>query len=100
TAFEARETLLASLLVTGNAYAALDWNPRGQVTGLHPLDPGRLAVERLESGRLRYRVTERHGGVRVYLQDEILHIRYRLARDGVMGLSPVQLARETFNLAL
>lgn len=100
TAFEARETLLASLLVTGNAYAALDWNPRGQVTGLHPLDPGRVAVERLESGRLRYRVTERHGGVRVYLQDEILHVRYRLARDGVMGLSPVQLARETFNLAL
>lgn len=100
TAFEARETLLASLLVTGNAYAALDWNTRGQVTGMLPLDPGRVAVERLESGRLRYRVTERNGGVRIYLQDEILHVRYRLARDGVMGLSPVQLARETFNLAL
>lgn len=99
TAFEARETLLASLLMTGNAYAVLEWNARGQVTGLHPLDPGRIAVERLESGRLRYRVTER-AGVRVYLQDEILHLRYRLARDGVMGLSPIQLARETFNLAL
>lgn len=99
TAFEARETLLASLLMTGNAYAVLEWNARGQVTGPHPLDPGRVAVERLESGRLRYRVTER-AGVRVYLQDEILHLRYRLARDGVMGLSPIQLARETFNLAL
>lgn len=99
TAFEARETLLASLLMTGNAYAVLEWNARGQVAGLHPLDPGRVAVERLESGRLRYRVTER-AGVRVYLQDEILHLRYRLARDGVMGLSPIQLARETFNLAL
>lgn len=100
TAYEARETLIANLLVSGNAYAALDWNARGQVTGLHPIDPGRVAVERLESGRLRYRVTDPNGRLRVNLQDEILHLRYRLARDGVMGLSPIQLARETFNLAL
>ncbi len=100
TAFEARELLLASLLATGNAYARLAWNGRGQVTELQPLDPGQVAVERLESGRLRYRVSDHRGGVRVYLQDEILHLRYRLARDGVMGLSPLQLARETFNLAL
>ena len=100
TAFEAREMLIASLLVTGNAYAALDWNARGQVTGFTPLDPGRVAVERLESGRLRYRVTDRNGRLRIYLQDEILHLRYRIGRDGVMGLSPIQLSRETFGLAL
>lgn len=100
TAFEAREMLLASLMVDGNAYARLEWNGRGQVTALHPLDPAMVTVERLESGRLRYRVSGRQGGVSVYLQEEILHLRYRLARDGVMGLSPVQLARETFNLAL
>ena len=100
TAFEAREMLIASLLVSGNAYATLEWNGRGQVIGLTPLDPGTVAVERLESGRLRYRVTNRAGGIRVYLQDEMLHLRYRLARDGVMGLPPIQLAREPFNLAL
>lgn len=100
TAFEAREALLASLMVAGNAFARLEWNGRGQVSALHPLDPGKVAVERLESGRLRYRVSGDRGGVRVYLQEEILHLRYRLARDGVMGLSPIQIARETFNLAL
>jgi HK97 family phage portal protein len=100
TAFEAREALLASLLTAGNAYAAVDWNARGQVVALHPIDPGSVTVERLESGRLRYRVSERAGGVRVYLRDEMLHLRFRLARDGVMGLSPIQLARETFNLAI
>lgn len=100
TAFETREMLIASLLISGNAYAVIEWNQRGQVTALHPLDPGRVTVERLESGRLRYRVTDRFGRVRVYLQDEMLHLRYRLARDGVMGISPIQLARETFNLAL
>jgi len=99
TAFEARELMIASLLMTGNAYAELTWSARGQVTALRPLDPANVTVERLESGRLRYRVTGR-GGVRVLLQDEILHLRYRLGRDGVMGLSPIQLARETFSLAL
>lgn len=100
TAFEAREMLLASLMVAGNAFARLEWNGRGQVVGLYPLDAGRVAVERLESGRLRYRVSAEHGGTRVYLQEEMLHLRYRIGRDGVMGLSPVQIARETFNLAL
>jgi len=100
TAFEARELMTVSLLQTGNSYARIEWNGRGQVKELYPLDPGSVTVERLESGRLRYRVTDPRGGVRVYLQEEILHLRYRLARDGVMGLSPIQLTRETFNTAL
>lgn len=99
-AFEVREYLLASLLINGNAYAKIIWNGRGQVTQLIPVDPSTVAVERLESGRLRYRISNERGNSRNFLQDEILHVRYRLAKDGVMGLSPIQLARETFNLAL
>ncbi|TNB48991.1 phage portal protein [Martelella lutilitoris] len=99
TAFEAREYMIAALLIHGNAFARIARNNRGQVTALYPLDPGAVAVEQLESGRLRYRVTERRG-VRVYLQEEMLHIRYRLGRDGVMGLSPIQITREAFNLSL
>ena len=100
TAFEAREALIASIMISGNAFARLEWNGRGQVIALYPLDPGNVAVERLESGRFRYRVSENGRGTRIYLQEEILHLRYRLARDGVMGLSPIQITRETFNLAL
>lgn len=100
TAFEARETLIASLMIHGNAYARIEWNGRGQVTALYPVDTAGVAVERLVSGRLRYRVSSDGGGTQTFLQEEILHLRYRLARDGVMGLSPVQIARDTFNLAL
>lgn len=100
TAFEVRELLMASLMVAGNAFARLEWNGRGQVTAIYPLDNSLVAVEKLESGRLRYKVSSQRGGTRTYLQEEILHFRYRLGRDGVMGLSPVQIARETFNLAL
>ena len=98
TAFELRERLIADLLVHGNAYAEIERNGRGQVTGLRLIDPGTISVERLRSGRLRYVETGAPG--RVLLQDEVLHLRYRLGRDGVMGLSPVQIARETFNRAL
>lgn len=100
TAFEVREFLVAALMISGNAYALKKWNGRGQVFELHPLDPGSVAVERLESGRLRYKITDPRGRTHVHLQDDVLHLRYRLARDGFMGLSPIQLARETFNLAL
>lgn len=100
TAFEAREFLIASLLVAGNAYAHLAWNGKGQVTSLEPIDPASVSPERLESGRTRYRVTDQRGSVRVHVQEEILHIRYRLSQDGLLGLSPIQIARETFGLAL
>jgi len=100
TAFEAREWLTASLMMTGNAYARLSWNGRGQVYNLTPLDPGNITVEKLKSGRLRYRLTSPRGATEILLQEEILHLRYRLAKDSMMGLSPIHLARETFNLAL
>lgn len=100
TAFEGREFLLVSLLTNGNAYARIETNARGQVIALHPLHPSLVTVERLQNGRLRYRVSDAKGLARAHLQDEILHLRYRLGSDGVMGVSPIQLARETFSLAL
>lgn len=98
TAFELRERLVADLLTHGNAYAHISRNGRGQVISLDLIDPGAISVERLRTGRLRYTVTGAPG--RVLLQDEVLHLRWRLARDGVMGMSPVQVARETFNRGL
>ena len=98
TAFELRERLIADLLVHGNAYAEIRRNGRGQVTGLHLIDPGTISVERLQNGRLRYKIAGAPG--RVLLPEEILHLRYRLSRDGVMGMSPIQMTRETFNRGL
>lgn len=98
TAFDFRLALILAILTHGNAYAEIERNGRGQVTGLHPIDPRAVSVERLRSGRLRYIVTGAPS--RVLLQDEVLHIRYRLGPDGVMGQSPIQIGRETFSLAL
>ena len=92
TAFEGRELLIAAVLTMGNGYARVERNGRGQVIAMHPLHD--VAVERLASGRLRYRA-----GSDVLLQEEVLHLRYR-TRDGVVGFSPIQIAAATFGLAL
>lgn len=99
TAFEAREFLIRSHDLTGNGYARLEWNARGQVVALHPLDPRNVGVEILDSGRLRYRVSNPRGGVTVHTQEEILHIRGP-SRDGFTGLSPLVLGARTLALAI
>ncbi|MGB3044379.1 MAG: phage portal protein [Xanthobacteraceae bacterium] len=99
TAFEAREWMVANVLMYGNAYARIERNGRGQVIALHPLVAGTVTVERLGSGRLRYKHAQPNGGTEVLLQDEVLHLRYRTS-DGVLGMSPIQIAAATFGLAL
>ena len=98
-AYHGREWTLAAALQRGNAYARIETNGRGQVTALYPYDPRMVTVERLSNGRLRYKVASEKGGTIILLQEEMLHIRYR-TQDGIMGISPIQHARQTFALAL
>ena len=89
SALELRELLVRSLDLTGNAYAEVVRDGRGEVTGLLPLLPGDVSVERLGAERLRYRVTGWDGAVRTLLQEEVLHIR-GASRDGIMGVSALR----------
>ena len=98
-AFHGREWLVTMALQHGNAPAKIVTNGRGQVTALYPHDWRQVTVERLNNGRLRYKVQPEKGNHEMLLQDEVLHIRYR-TNDGMIGISPVQHARETFALAL
>ena len=99
TAFEAREFLVRSLDLTGNAYARIERNARGQVTALYPLAPLSVGVERLASGRLRYRVSQERGAPYILLQEEVLHLRGP-SRDGILGQSPISISRGSLGLAL
>ena len=97
TAFEFREQFISSCLLTGNGYALKVHNSNGQLEQLIPLHPQHVEVEQLENGRLRYKVkTEK--GTKTYIQDEILHLKYR-SNDGIKGLSPITIARETIAIA-
>lgn len=99
TAFEGRELMVRSLDLTGNAYARIDRGEDGQVTALYPLITAMVTPERLASGRLRYQVSEPTGGTTIFLQEDLLHVRGP-TRDGITGLSPLQIVRENLGLML
>ena len=97
SAFEGRELMVRVMDTGGNAYARVERDGRGEVTALYPYPDRSVSVERLASGRLRYRVSERSGGPTILLQEEMLHIRGP-SRDGLMGLSPLAMGREAMAL--
>lgn len=99
SAYEFREFLGRSHDLYGNAYARIERNARGQVVALHPFAPTMVAIERLANGRLRYRATDLAGREWTLLQEEMLHIRGP-SRNGLYGLSPLQLARGAVGLAV
>lgn len=99
SAFEGREFLTRSLDLAGNGYAVIERDRDGEVEALFPQQPGLVQVERLPSGRLRYQVSEPAGGTRIVLQEDMLHVRGP-SRNGILGLSPLQIARESLGLML
>ena len=98
-AFEWREMLQGHLALRGNAYNQIIANSRGEIAELVPVHPDRISVEMLDNGDYRYRVTDRQGGSRPVARGEIWHLR-GLSSDGLTGLSPIELARENFGVAL
>ena len=97
TALEAREYMQACVLLRGNAFARLVRGYDGQVRELWPLNPDNVTVQRTSSG-LVYDYTK-DGVLTRLLAHEVLHLRHRLADDGVMGISPIQAARGVVELA-
>lgn len=101
SAFEARELLIRSLDLHGNAYARVERDPGGQVAAIWPAPPLWVSVETLPTGRLRYRISEPDRVVHVLLEGagEMVHIRASSV-DGRMGRSPLEVARGVLGLAL
>lgn len=102
TPFEWREMMQGHLALRGNAYNQIVSDRRGNITDLIPLHPDRVKIELLGSGNefdYRYRYTDRFGHEQVYVRGEIWHIR-GLSSDGIVGMSPIELARESVGLAL
>lgn len=99
TALELREQMQRHVLLRGNAYAEIVRNAAGRPQALLPIHPDRVAILKSQAGKLLYDVSDDAGKVRRLLSDEVLHIRYH-SDDGILGRSPIQVARETVGLAL
>ena len=104
TSFVFRETLMTHLLLWGNAFAQVIRNGRDEVIGLYPLMPNRMTVGRDEAGRLYYEYqrmwnepTGRFETVTLAARD-VLHIP-GLGFDGLVGYSPIAMAKNAIGLA-
>ncbi|MBR0456181.1 MAG: phage portal protein [Firmicutes bacterium] len=108
TSFVFRETMMTHLLLWGNSYSQIIRNGKGDVIGLYPLMPDRMSVDRDESGRLYYEYTRseedaktmsnRDMTVRLSPED-VLHIP-GLGFDGLVGYSPIAMAKNAIGLAI
>lgn len=106
TSFAFRETLMTHLLLWGNAYAQIIRNGKGDVVALYPLMPNRMAVDRDKSGNLYYQYNTSSDdartmkGATVRLSPyEVLHIA-GLGFDGLVGYSPIAMAKNAIGLAI
>lgn len=107
TSFVFRETLMSHLLIWGNAYSQILRDRSGQVIGLYPLLPDQMSVHRSEKGKIYYvynRFEEdnpnfQEKGSIVLSQEEVLHIP-GLGFDGLIGYSPIALAKNAVGMTL
>ena len=106
SSFVFRETLMTHLLLWGNAYAQVIRNGKGEVIALYPLMPDRMSVDRDQHGHLYYKYTKtgedaptmENGSV--YLSpSDVLHIP-GLGFDGLVGYSPIAMAKNAIGLAI
>ena len=95
-------------MLWGNAYAQILRDGRGKVLGLYPLLPDKMEVSRdSRTGELYYtytRTTEENpnfkdkGQIRLRRED-VLHIP-GLGFDGLVGYSPIAMAKNAVGIAL
>lgn len=107
TSFVFRETLMSHLLLWGNAYAQIIRNGKGQIVALYPLMPNRMSVDRDPNGKIYYKYSVNESDNRglknigqIYLKKEdVFHIP-ALGFDGLVGYSPIAMAKNAIGMAL
>jgi HK97 family phage portal protein len=98
TAFTFRKTIEAHALLWGNGYAEIERNGGGEVMALWPLRPDRTFPRRMENGKLVYAARADKGPEVILQPFDVLHV-VGYTYDGLRGLSPVALHRETLGLS-
>jgi HK97 family phage portal protein len=106
SSFVFRETLMTHLLLWGNAYAQVIRNGKNEVVALYPLMPNKMSVDRDENGHLYYTYYRgsdeaiKNKEFAVTLQpSDVLHIP-GLGFDGLVGYSPIAMAKNAIGMAI
>ncbi len=98
TSFEFVEQLTGDCLMRGNGYAQILPGPRGFADQLVRIPPDAVTPERV-GDTVRYQVLQDDGTKKMLNGEDVFHLR-GLGDDGLVGLSVIQYARESFGVAL
>lgn len=99
TAFEVRETRLAHTLTYGNAFSQIQYDSSYQVSGLLPMVPDQVGIERLTTGKLIYTYWDANAGQGCVLPAyRVMHTRYTVWSN-VWGMSPIRQAMNALGVA-
>lgn len=96
---EWRETQFAAMAGWGNGYTQLARQSEGRVALMYPYKVDRMQVERSPQLDLVYRYPNAFGTPQVVDKSRVLHLR-AFSVDGVMGLSPLGLARQALGVTV
>ncbi|MEJ7567425.1 MAG: phage portal protein [Gaiellaceae bacterium] len=89
-------TVMAHLLLHGNAYLGKYRDEDGRVEQLLPIAPERVQVER-RHGRIVFTVSNDRGHQTEHGLEDVVHVK-ALSTDGVSGLSPIRMMRAALEL--
>ncbi|MBQ1811984.1 MAG: phage portal protein [Erysipelotrichaceae bacterium] len=105
SSFVFRETLMTHLLLWGNAYAQIIRNGKGDIVALYPLMANKMQVNRDDKGELYYEYyrsmdeNQKECGTVILSSRDVLHIP-GLGFDGLVGYSPIAMAKNAIGLAM
>ena len=99
TSFVLREVMLGHMLLWGNSYCQIIRNGRNKISGVYPLLPDKMAVDRDKNGALTYTYSTASGQTVTLPPEDVLHIP-GLGFDGVMGYSPIALEKNAIGLGI
>lgn len=96
-----RESWISHVLGWGNGYAEIEWSKGGEFLGLNLLHPNGTTVKRDVDRKLYYEITSTGSVMRNQIlkiaPEDMLHLA-GLGFNGLVGYSPVALAREAIGL--
>lgn len=99
TAMSFKEAMMTNLLLWGNAYAQIMRDRNGRVQALYPLLSARMTVMKdAKTSELVYQYTTQRAATVTLQKEQVLHIP-GIGFDGLVGLSPIAVAREAVGLA-
>lgn len=98
SAYDFLYRLTADLYLNGNAFALIDRDARGNVSGFYPITASGVEWLTDETGRIYVKFRFRSGKTAIFDYRQIIHVRRHFATDELMGDTDAAI-RDTLELA-